>query len=91
MDKKEIQKLYQKKIKLLDRYNQYYYDKNKPLVDDKYYDELKISILSLEKKNDFLKSKKSPSEIIGYKPSKNFKKSTVSFYQFTWGFVSSCK
>ena len=41
----------------------------------KNYDDLKISILSLEKKNNFLKSKKSPSEIIGYKPSKNFKKS----------------
>ena len=76
MDKKEIQKLYQKKIKLLDRYNQYYYDKNKPLVDDRNYDELKVSILSLEKKNNFLKSKKSPLKIIGYKPSKNFKKST---------------
>jgi DNA ligase (NAD+) len=76
MDKKEIQNLYQKKIKLLERYNQYYYDKNKPLVDDKNYDELKVSILLLEKKNDFLKSKKSPLKIIGYKPSKNFKKST---------------
>jgi DNA ligase (NAD+) len=31
--------------------------------------------LSLEKKNDFLISEESPSEIIGYKPSKNFKKS----------------
>ena len=76
MNKKEIQKQYQKKIKLLNRYNQNYYDKNKPLVDDKTYDDLKISILSLEKKNDFLKSKKSPSKIIGYKPSKNFKKFT---------------
>ena len=61
MDKKEIQKLYQEKIKLLNRYNQYYYDKNKPLIDDKNYDELKISILSLEKKYNFLASKKSPS------------------------------
>jgi DNA ligase (NAD+) len=76
MDKKEVQKLYQKKINILNKYNQHYYDKNKPLVDDKNYDELKISILSLEKRYDFLKSKKSPAEIIGYKPSKNFKKST---------------
>ena len=75
MDKKEIQKIYQEKIKLLNRYNQYYYDKNKPLIDDKNYDELKISILSLEKEYNFLASKKSPSEIIGYRPSKNFKKS----------------
>jgi len=74
MDKKEIQKLYQKKIKLINKYNQYYYDKNKPLVEDKDYDELKINILLLEKKHNFLKSKKSPSKIIGYKPSKNFVK-----------------
>ena len=76
MDKKEIQKLYQKKIKLLNRYNQYYYDKNKSLVDDKIYVELKTNILSLEKKNNFLITKESPSKIVGYKPSKNFKKST---------------
>jgi DNA ligase (NAD+) len=76
MDKKEIQKLYQKKIKLLNRYNQYYYDKNKSLVDDKIYDELKTNILLLEKENDFLITKESPSKIVGYKPSKNFKKST---------------
>ena len=50
MDKKEIQKQYKEKIKLLNRYNQYYYDKNKPLVNDKNYDELKISILLLEQK-----------------------------------------
>ena len=46
------------------------------MVDDKNYDELKISILLLEKKYNYLSSKKSPSEIIGYKPSKNFKKSS---------------
>ena len=74
MDRKEIQKLYQKKIELINKYNQNYYDKSKSLVDDKDYDELKINILLLEKKYDFLKSKKSPSKIIGYKPSKNFKK-----------------
>ena len=74
MDRKKIQKLYQKKIELINKYNQNYYDKSKPLVDDKDYDELKINILLLEKKYDFLESKKSPSKIIGYKPSKNFKK-----------------
>ena len=57
MDKKKIRKLYQKKIKLLNRYNQYYYEKNNPLVDDKNYDELKISILSLEKNTIFLSQK----------------------------------
>ena len=74
MDKKEIQREYQKKIKLINKYNKHYYDISKPLVDDKGYDDLKNNIILLEKKYDFLKSKKSPSEIIGYRPSKNFKK-----------------
>jgi|TARA_Y100000389_G_scaffold4821_1_gene4530 DNA ligase (NAD+) len=74
MDKKEIQREYQNKIKLVNKYNKHYYDISKPLVDDKVYDDLKNNIILLEKKYDFLKSKKSPSEIIGYRPSKNFKK-----------------
>ncbi len=74
MDKKKINHQYIAKIKLVNRYNKYYYNNNEPLVSDKEYDELKNYILSLEKKYDFLKSKDSPSNIIGFKPSKNFKK-----------------
>tara|TARA_B100001057_G_scaffold364430_1_gene367251 strand:- start:2091 stop:4121 length:2031 start_codon:yes stop_codon:yes gene_type:complete len=74
MNKKEIEKQYIKKIKLINKYNKYYYDKSNPLVSDKVYDDLKSNILFLEKKHSFLKSKESPSEIIGYKPSKNFNK-----------------
>ena len=74
MNKKIIEAQYKKKIKLLNNYNKNYYDKSKPLVNDKEYDELKKETLLLEKKYKFLKSKNSPSEIIGYKPSKNFKK-----------------
>ena len=74
MNKKIIEAQYKKKIKLLNNYNKNYYDKSKPLVDDKEYDELKKETLFLEKKYKFLKSKNSPSKIIGYKPSKNFKK-----------------
>jgi len=74
MNKKIIEAQYKKKIKLLNNYNKNYYDKSKPLVDDKEYDELKKETLLLERKYKFLKSKNSPSEIIGYKPSKNFKK-----------------
>ena len=76
MNKKEILKEYKKKIKQLKKFNLYYYDKSSPLVSDQIYDNLKKEILSLEKKNNFLKSKDSPSEIVGYKPSKNFKKIT---------------
>ena len=71
---KKILEEYNKKIKLINKYNKFYYDKSKPLVLDKDYDELKKEIFSLEKKYNFLKSKDSPSQIVGHKPSKNFKK-----------------
>ena len=74
MSKKEIQIQYKKKISLINQYNKSYYDRSKPDVSDKEYDELKKDILSLEEKYKFLKSKNSPAEIVGFKPSKNFKK-----------------
>ena len=58
MNKKEIQKEYNKKIKLLTSYNKNYYDASKPLVSDKVYDDLKNSILILESKYSFLNSEK---------------------------------
>ena len=57
MNKKEIEVEYKKKIKLLNNYNKNYYDKSKPIITDKGYDELKNNILQLEKKYKFLKSK----------------------------------
>ena len=74
MIKKEIEKDYKKKIRLIKYYNKFYYDKSKPAVPDSTYDELKRDILKLEKIYDFLNSKDSPSVFVGYKPSKNFKK-----------------
>ena len=74
MNKKEIQKDYNKKIKLFNDYSKYYYDNSSPIVSDKEFDELKHNILLLERKYNFLNSKKSPSQIVGYKPSKNFNK-----------------
>ncbi len=75
MNKKEIRKTYNKKIKLINDYNYFYYNKNKPKVDDQAYDILKKELLELENNFDFLKSNKSPSILVGYKPSKSFKKS----------------
>ena len=75
MNKKKIQDQYKKNIDLLNEYNRLYYDKNKPKVSDYKYDELKKTVLELERKYKFLKSLKSPSETVGYKPSKNFIKS----------------
>ena len=75
MNKKQIQKKYNEKIKLIDKYNDYYFDKSQPLVSDHVYDSLKKDLLQLEIDYRFLKSDKSPSRTVGHKPSKNFKKS----------------
>jgi len=74
MKKKAIEIEYNKKIKLYNEYNKYYYSNSSPKVSDKEFDELKHDILSFEKKYKFINSKKSPSKTVGYKPSKNFKK-----------------
>ncbi len=74
MEKKKIQIKYKNYLKLLQKYNKYYFEKNEPLVSDKDFDQLKENIFSLEKKYTFLNSKNSPSKTVGFKPSKNFKK-----------------
>ena len=74
MIRKKIEKEYNEKIKKLIRLNQFYYEKNNPIVDDREYDNLKKDILKLESKYSYLKSKNSPSVLVGYKPSKNFRK-----------------
>ncbi len=74
MNKKEIEKNYLKKIDEIKKYNKAYFEKDDPLVSDKYYDDIKQEILQLEKKHKFLKNKDSPSKKIGYKPSGKFKK-----------------
>jgi len=70
----EIQKKYLKKVKLIQKYNQFYYDKNKSIIADHEFDHLKREVLELEKKYNYLKNKNSPSKIVGYAPSKNFRK-----------------
>ncbi len=75
MDKKNIKNIYILKINLLKKYNQAYFNNNNPLVSDEEYDYLKKEILDLEIKYSFLSSKYSPSKNVGFKPSKNFKKS----------------
>ena len=58
MNKKEVEKKYNKKIKLINNYNKHYYNRSLPLVTDKEYDEIKDDILLLEKKYKFLNSEK---------------------------------
>ncbi|AFS46977.1 DNA ligase (NAD+) [alpha proteobacterium HIMB5] len=74
MDEKQIKKEYSKKIKILEKHNESYYDKNSPNISDSDYDTLKKEIINLEKKHKFLNHKNSPSKVVGFKPSKIFKK-----------------
>jgi len=74
MKNKEIKREYVKKIQKLVKLNKFYYENNNPIVDDAKYDALKKDILELESKYPNLKDKNSPSVIVGFKPSKNFRK-----------------
>ena len=74
MDKILIKKDYSKKIDKLKKYNQAYYEKDNPVISDQQYDILKKKIIDLENEYKFLKSKESPSQSVGFKPSKNFQK-----------------
>ena len=74
MKKKQIEEKYNNYINLFKKYNNYYYNKNKPVVSDREFDELKLKITQLEEKYNYLKSADSPKNIVGHKPSKNFKK-----------------
>ena len=70
----KINQKYLEKIGLYQKYNKYYYNLNKPLVNDSEFDKLKLEIINLEKKHHFLNHKDSPSNSVGFKPSKIFKK-----------------
>ncbi len=76
MKSKKIKIQYKKKIKLINDYNKFYFEKSEPKVSDKTYDELKKEVLKLESKYQYLNSKNSPSKIVGHKPSRYFKKSS---------------
>ena len=68
-----ITKKYNKKIKELNKHNKLYYSKDKPIISDKEYDELKKKIIELENKYNYLKNKDSTSQNVGFKPSKTFR------------------
>ena len=74
MSKKEIEKIYIKKIKELKKYDKAYFGKDSPIISDHDYDKIKQEILDLEGQYQYLKHKNSPSQKIGYKPSDRFKK-----------------
>ena len=79
MNNKEIKEIYLNKINLYQKYNKHYHDKSKPIVSDYEFDNLKNDIFELEKKYKYLNNKNSPTNTVGYKPSKNFIKSLKDF------------
>ena len=71
---KDLKKKYLKKIKLIKKYNEAYYDLSKPIVDDATYDNIKKEIKEIEEKYPIEINNKSLSSAVGFKPSKNFNK-----------------
>ena len=55
MNKDQIKKKYNLKVKELIKHNRLYYDKSKPIITDAKYDDLKKEIIDLEIKYDYLK------------------------------------
>ena len=74
MNISSIKKDYLKKIKLINKYNKFYYDKSNPSVSDQEYDQLRKDIIKIEEQYPELLKKDSPSQSVGFKPSRNFKK-----------------
>ena len=62
-----------KKIEQYKKYSKKYFEDSSPIVSDHDFDLLKKEILNLEKKFDF-KDRDSPSQTMGFTPSKNFEK-----------------
>ncbi len=75
MNEIEITKYYNKKISEIKKHNKLYFEESSPAISDEKYDKIKKEILDLEKKYSFLTSISSPSNSIGYAPSKSFVKS----------------
>ncbi len=74
MQKKEIEKIYIKKINELKKNDKAYFEHDNPLISDKDYDDIKKEILDLERKYKYLKDKNSPGQKVGHKPSSRFRK-----------------
>jgi len=73
-EKPKIIDEYLKKIELIKKHNNLYYIKDKPIITDSDYDNLKKEVIILEKKYLFLEKFGSVNEIIGAPPSNKFAK-----------------
>ncbi len=73
MLKSSAKKEYKEKIKRYKKYSKKYFEDNSPIVTDQDFDLLRKEILDIEKKFNF-SDKDSPSNTLGFSPSKNFEK-----------------
>ena len=69
-----IIKNYLHKVKLIEKHNQFYHEKDSSEISDQRYDELKKDTLELEQKYLFLKKYDSIKNKVGFKPSSKFNK-----------------
>ena len=71
---KKVEKLYKDKISKFLKFNKAYFEKDRPIVSDLEFDNLKKELLDLVKKYPHLKQIKNLNNLIGSKPSSKFKK-----------------
>ena len=75
MSSNDLKKKYFNLLKEVQKHNKFYYEKSSPIISDQEYDILKQKIFKLEKKHKYLSNRLSPSNSVGFKPSKIFTKS----------------
>ena len=74
MNKIKIKEIYKEKFKKFIKFNQSYFEKDRPIVSDSEFDKLKKELLELAKKYPFLKKINDLDKIVGSKPSGKFQK-----------------
>ena len=74
MEDKEIILKFKNQIKEIKRHNKLYFNKDKPEISDKKYDEIKKELLELEKNYPYLSKIESVSKLVGSTPSNKFRK-----------------
>ena len=73
-NKSQITSLFKKKISEIKRHNDFYFNKDRPVISDKDYDNLKREIIELQNKYKFLKDQKPLEDLVGSPPTNKFKK-----------------
>ena len=72
--KEQLEKEFKSKLAELKKHNNFYFNKDKPIISDADYDLLKKELLDLEKKYTFLKDLNLLNNFVGATPSNKFKK-----------------